>query len=44
MTAKQEWCVYRAINNSRKEVYHGVTVEPLNRIITHCLGITSKFK
>lgn len=44
MTTKQEWYVYRAINNSRKEVYHGVTVEPLNRIIIHCLGKTRALK
>ncbi len=44
MTTKQEWYVYRVINNSRKEVYHGVTVEPLYRIITHCLGKTRALK
>ncbi|HOY30256.1 MAG TPA: GIY-YIG nuclease family protein [Bacteroidales bacterium] len=44
MAAQQEWYVYRAINNSRKEVYHGVTIEPLYRIIDHCLGKTKALK
>lgn len=39
------WHVYRAINLSKKEVYHGVSETPLERINrSHCAGGTKAIK
>ena len=39
------WHVYRAINLSKKEVYHGVSETPVERINrSHCAGGTKSIK
>ena len=40
-----EWLVYRLINKTKKEVYHGVTKHTLEeRLLTHCAGDTKALK
>ena len=37
----REWLVYRLINNTKREIYHGVTKHSLEqRIKSHCAGNT----
>jgi hypothetical protein len=39
------WYVYRGINCTKKEVYHGVSESPISRIEkSHCVGGTKSIK
>ena len=42
MATKQEWFVYRAINDNKQEIFHGITTEPLDKILDQCVK-KSKF-
>ena len=38
--AKQKWYVYQLVNRDLKEVYYGVSKDPIERWEAHCLGET----
>lgn len=42
METKQQWFVYRAINDNKQEIFHGATTESLAKIKEKCLE-KSKF-
>lgn len=37
---RRSFVLYRLVNHTRREVYHGIAIDPTDRFVAHCIGKT----